>query len=163
MNTGVQRSGSTPVGAWTSTTPTGKPREHPKKDIMEILAAHRVPYAATATIAYPEDLSRKLRTAKETKGFRFLLILSPCPTGWRCESKDAVRVSRLAVTSGLFPLYEVMGGTEWVLNEEPAFEGLDEYLDLQGRFSTLTEEQRVEMGRQVRRRWDELRSRASFD
>jgi pyruvate ferredoxin oxidoreductase beta subunit/2-oxoisovalerate ferredoxin oxidoreductase beta subunit len=163
MNTGVQRSGSTPVGAWTSTTPAGKPREHPKKDIMAILAAHRVPYAATASIAYPEDLSRKMRVAKETSGFRFLLILSPCPTGWRCESKDSVRVARLAVTSGLFPLYEVVGGTEWTLNERPAFMGLDEYLDLQGRFSTLSDEQRAEMERQVRRRWDELRSRASFD
>ena len=104
MNTGVQRSGSTPVGAWTSTTPAGKPDEHRKKDIVGILAAHQIPYVATASVAFQDDLKRKFRTAIEMEGFRFLLLQTPCPTGWRSDSKDTIKIARLGVTSGLFPL-----------------------------------------------------------
>ena len=76
MNTGIQRSAATPLGAWTTTTPVKHPKSEPKKDMVSILAAHRIPYIATATIAYPEDLVRKLERAKETKGTKFILILS---------------------------------------------------------------------------------------
>jgi pyruvate/2-oxoacid:ferredoxin oxidoreductase beta subunit len=160
MNTGVQRSGSTPVGAWTSTTPAGKPNEHRKKDIVGILAAHQIPYLATASIAFQDDLERKFKTAMETEGFRFLLLQTPCPTGWRSDSRDTVKIARLGVTSGLFPLLEVRGGRQWKISLEPAFEGFDEYLDLQGRFSTLTPEQREETRRSIENRWRELRATA---
>jgi len=158
MNTGVQRSSSTPVGVWTSTTPTGKPDEHRKKDIVGILAAHQIPYVATASVAFQDDLKRKFRTAMEMDGFRFLLLQTPCPTGWRSDSKDTIKIARLGVTSGLFPLLEVLDGRRWSVSLEPAFEGLDEYLDLQGRFSTLTPEQREGTRRHIEERWRELRS-----
>jgi pyruvate ferredoxin oxidoreductase beta subunit/2-oxoisovalerate ferredoxin oxidoreductase beta subunit len=163
MNTGVQRSGSTPVGAWTSTTPAGKPDEHRKKDIVGILAAHQIPYIATASIAFQDDLRGKFRTAMETEGFRFLLLQTPCPTGWRSDSKDTIKIARLGVTSGLFPLLEVHDGRQWKISFDPAFEGLDEYLDLQGRFSTLTPDQREETRRFVANRWSELRSIADAE
>ena len=84
MNTGIQRSSSTPTGTWTTTTPDQRPEARPKKDIMGIIAAHRIPYAATATAAYPEDLERKVRAIMEIKGgMRFLHLLSVCPPGWK--------------------------------------------------------------------------------
>jgi len=161
MNTGVQRSSSTPVGAWTTTTPHGKPPQHRKKDLVAILAGHRIPYLATVSVAFPEDLRRKFDTASRTPGFRFLLVQSPCPTGWRSESKDTIRIARLGVSSGLFPLIELFDGTDWVVNVAPAFAGLDEYLDLQGRFSTLTPDQRDTVRRSIALRWRELRARAT--
>jgi pyruvate/2-oxoacid:ferredoxin oxidoreductase beta subunit len=83
MNTGIQRSSSTPWGAWTTTTPAGHPEAHPKKDILSILAAHRIPYAATATVAYPVDLVNKVAKAKAIRGMCFIHIFSPCPPGWK--------------------------------------------------------------------------------
>ncbi len=160
MNTAVQRSSATPTGAWTTTTPTGKPSEHPKKDIVTIMAGHRVPYVATLSLAYPEDYRRKVRRARDTRGFRFLLVQSPCPTGWRAEAKDTIRIARLGVTSGLFPLIQVAHGSEWTIDMEPGFEGLDEYLDLQGRFSHLTAEDRDAVRANVDRDWELLRLHA---
>jgi pyruvate/2-oxoacid:ferredoxin oxidoreductase beta subunit len=163
MNTGVQRSSSTPVGAWTTTTPDGKPAEHRKKDIVAILAGHRIPYLATVSIAFPDDLERKFETAARTPGFRFILVQSPCPTGWRSDSKDTIRIARLGVSSGLFPLIEVLDGTQWVVNVAASFEGLDEYVDLQGRFSTLTPDQRENVRRSIELRWRELEARAGAE
>ncbi len=116
-NTGGQRSSATPAGARTSTTPWGKTDE--KKDVMSIMAAHRIPYAATLSIAHPEDFIRKLSTAFSIKGTRFLLMHSPCPTGWKSEASDSIELVRLAVASGLFPLYEVFDGTTYRINVEP--------------------------------------------
>jgi pyruvate ferredoxin oxidoreductase beta subunit/2-oxoisovalerate ferredoxin oxidoreductase beta subunit len=161
MNTGIQRSSATPTGVWTTTTPEGKTAEHRKKDIVAIMAAHQIPYIATLSIAYHEDFRRKIRRAAETKGFRFLLVQSPCPTGWRSDSKNTVRIARLGVESGLFPLLEVFDGDRWVVNVEPSFEGLDEYLGLQGRFSTLTDEQHAALRTNTARDWKRLRRRAA--
>jgi len=161
MNTGIQRSSATPTGVWTTTTPAGKTAEHRKKDIVAIMAAHQIPYIATLSIAYPDDFRRKIRRAAEASGFRFLLVQSPCPTGWRSDSKDTVRIARLGVESGLFPLVEVFDGDRWVVNVEPPFEGLDEYLGLQGRFSTLTGEQREALEANTARDWERLRRRAA--
>ncbi len=116
-NTGGQRSSATPEGTATTTTPKGK--AEPKKDVMAIMAAHRIPYAATLSIAHPEDLMRKFVTAKNVKGFRFLLIHSPCPTGWKTEPGDSVDLVRMAVRSGLFPLYEVFDGRRYRINVKP--------------------------------------------
>ncbi len=131
-NTGGQRSSATPVGARTTTTPGGK--HEAKKDIMAIMAAHRVPYAATLSIAHPEDFRRKLLTAFKTRGMKFLLIHSPCPTGWKSEPGDSVKLVRLAVRSGLFPLYEVFDGVRYRINVEPDWADPAEYFAHQRRF-----------------------------
>ncbi len=133
-NTGGQRSSATPPGAKTTTTPSGKLEG--KKDILEIMAAHRVPYAATLSIAHPEDFQRKVQTAMDMKGFRFFLIHSPCPTGWKSEPGESIELVRVAVRSGLFPLYEVFDGIRYVINEKP--DGMDpsEYFAKQKRFKS---------------------------
>jgi pyruvate ferredoxin oxidoreductase beta subunit/2-oxoisovalerate ferredoxin oxidoreductase beta subunit len=131
-NTGGQRSSATPPGARTTTTPGGK-REG-KKDIMEVMAAHGVPYAATLSIAHPEDFARKIATALELGGLRFFLMHSPCPTGWKSEPRESVNLVRLAVASGLFPLYEVWGGARYRINAEPDWCDPGEYFRGQRRF-----------------------------
>jgi len=139
MNTGTQRSSATPQFAWTTTTPVMRPKENPKKDIMAIMADHQIPYAATATIAYPEDLIRKMEKAKRIRGTRFIHLLSPCPPGWRIPSEVSIKVSRLAVRSKVFPLYEIEDGRTYTLQEESKVVPVKEYLKLQGRFSHITE------------------------
>ena len=132
-NTGGQRSSATPVAARTTTTPSGKTEL--KKDIIEIMAAHRVPYAATLSIAHPDDFRDKIRQALDVHGFRFFLVHAPCPTGWKTEPAESVELVRLAVRSGVFPLYEVRDGVDYRINVEP--DGTDplEYYELQKRFA----------------------------
>jgi pyruvate ferredoxin oxidoreductase beta subunit/2-oxoisovalerate ferredoxin oxidoreductase beta subunit len=136
-NTGGQRSSATPFGAATSTTPAGKTVE--KKDILAIMAAHRVPYAASLSLAHPEDALRKLRGALDARGFRFLHILSPCPTGWKSEPADGVELVRLAVRSGLYPVCEIFAGERLQVNVEPDFSraALASYFERQGRFGKV--------------------------
>lgn len=131
-NTGGQRSSATPAGARTTTTPHGKSES--KKDVISILAAHGIPYAATLSVAHPDDFRRKLHTALSTKGMRFLLLHSPCPTGWKSEPGESVQLVRLAVEAGLFPLYEVFDGTRWRLNAHPSWADPAEYFRRQRRF-----------------------------
>lgn len=131
-NTGGQRSSATPPGARTTTTPAGK--QEAKKDIVGIMAAHGIPYAATLSLAHPMDFRRKLHTAFQTKGFKFLLIHAPCPTGWKSEPGDSVELVRLAVRSGLFPLYEVFDGKRYRVNAEPDWVDPMEYFGRQRRF-----------------------------
>jgi pyruvate ferredoxin oxidoreductase beta subunit/2-oxoisovalerate ferredoxin oxidoreductase beta subunit len=131
-NTGGQRSSATPPGARTSTTPHGK--SEAKKDVMSILTAHGIPYAATLSVAHPDDFKRKLRTALTTTGMRFLLMHSPCPTGWKSEPSESVELVRLAVRSGLFPLYEAFHGKRWRLNATPDWTDPTEYYRRQRRF-----------------------------
>jgi pyruvate ferredoxin oxidoreductase beta subunit/2-oxoisovalerate ferredoxin oxidoreductase beta subunit len=132
-NTGGQRSSATPAAARTSTTPAGKTEQ--KKDILEIVAAHRVPYAATLSIAHPDDFRDKVRTALDTWGFRFLLVHSPCPTGWKSEPADSIELVSLAVRSGIFPLYEVFGGLRYRVNQQPDGTDPAEYYRRQKRFT----------------------------
>jgi len=132
-NTGGQRSSATPEGAVTTTTPEGKAER--KKDIMAIVAAHRVPYAASLSVAHREDFLRKLKTARETKGFKFLLMLSPCPTGWKSSPDESVDLINYAVRSGLFPLYEVFDGERYRINARPDGTDVEEYLKRQRRYS----------------------------
>ncbi|NNK61884.1 MAG: pyruvate synthase subunit beta [Gemmatimonadetes bacterium] len=131
-NTGGQRSSATPPGARTTTTPRGN--REAKKDIIAIMAAHRIPYAATVSIAHPDDAHRKFLTAFDTVGTRFLLIHSPCPTGWKSEPADSVNLVRLAVRSGLFPLYEVFDGLRYRINARPDGADPAEYFARQRRF-----------------------------
>jgi pyruvate ferredoxin oxidoreductase beta subunit/2-oxoisovalerate ferredoxin oxidoreductase beta subunit len=135
MNTGVQRSGATPAGAWTTTTPGGKGGR--KKDLGAILAAHRIPYFATASLGFVDDLAAKMRRAIGTPGFRMLHLLSPCPPGWKLEERSTVAAARLAVEARVFPLYEIEDGVRWRITESPTPRPLAEYLALQGRFAGL--------------------------
>ncbi len=133
-NTGGQRSSATPAGASTTNTPAGKAEE--KKDILAIMAAHRVRYAASLSIAHPQDMIRKIRRALDLGGFRFLHVLAPCPTGWKSEPALGIELVRLAVRSGLYPIVEIVEGRKLVINHEPDFskEALELYLSLQMRF-----------------------------
>ena len=164
-NTGGQRSSATPFGAATSTTPLGKDVD--KKDIVGIMAAHRIPYAASVSLAHPEDALRKMRLALEMKGFRFLHILAPCPTGWKSEPAEGIELVRLAVHSGLYAVYEVFGDGRTVINVDPMPEGagsdgaLRRYFEAQGRFrKAKLDPSRARPA--IDRHWRELRARAAL-
>lgn len=138
-NTGGQRSSATPRGVATSTTPRGKPER--KKDIMRIMAAHGIPYAATLSVAHRDDFLRKVRTARRMTGFRFLLMLSPCPTGWKAEPDESVELVRRAVGCGLFPLFEVFDGMRYCVNVRPGGATLEEYTSCQRRYTSAAIDQ----------------------
>jgi pyruvate/2-oxoacid:ferredoxin oxidoreductase beta subunit len=137
MNTGVQRSSATPFGAWTTTTPSKQPKQQQKKDILRILTAHGIPYAATATVAYPDDFLMKFEKARQIRGTRFLHLLSPCPPGWKIPSERALEYARLAVATHVFPLVEIEHGTDWRVTVDPPVQPLEKYLEGQGRFRQL--------------------------
>ncbi|HPJ08853.1 MAG TPA: thiamine pyrophosphate-dependent enzyme, partial [Deltaproteobacteria bacterium] len=144
MNTGIQRSSSTPYGASTTTSPAGKKsigQHTQKKNMVEICAAHGIPYVATACPSFPFDLLEKVKKASETPGPAYIHILSVCPTGWRIQPADAIKYGRLAVNSCVFPLYEVVDGKHR-LTYKPSEKKLipvSEYLGGQGRFRHLTD------------------------
>ena len=138
MNTGIQKSGSTPYGAWTTTTPLGK--EGNKKDIPLILAQHGVPYIATVSVAYPQDVKAKISKAKGIKGFRYIHNVMPCPTGWRFDPSKSIEVIRTGVQTWALPLYEIKDSV-LKLSMKPKQEPVEEYLKLQNRFRHLSEEQ----------------------
>jgi len=158
MNTGIQRSGSTPWGAWTTTTPVGTShgfKHEPKKDIMAIMQAHRIPYSATVSIAHPEDFIKKVEKAKSIKGFRFIHAMSPCPPGWRMNPSHAVEVAKLAVDTHAFPLYEIEQGKVRITRKGKGVP-IKEYLKLQGRFSHLTEDEVAAIQMAVDEGWKQL-------
>ena len=159
-NTGGQRSSATPLGAVTSTTPRGKGIE--KKDILGIMAAHRVPYCATVSLAHPEDAMRKMQYALDEHGFRFLHILSPCPTGWKSEPAEGIELVRLAIRSGLYPVYEAFHGRRFRVNVEPSFDegALERYFALQGRFKAGSVNLQ-HVAESIREQWADLRRRAA--
>ncbi len=138
-NTGMQRSGATPLGARTTTTPAGKTEV--KKDIDAIIAAHDPPYQATACAAYPQDLFRKVRKALAVRGPTFIHVLSPCPSGWRYSTEKTVEIGRLAVKSGMWALYERENGRLTISTPTKAAMNrpvpLEEYLAPQGRFTGM--------------------------
>ena len=140
MNTGIQRSSSTPAGAWTTTTPAPHVKDTPKKDIVRLMAAHNIPYIATASIGYPADLIKKVKKAKEIKGTKFILIFSPCPTGWRYSPDMTISIAKLATETGIFPLYEIEDGEKYILSSKRTEKPLRDYFALQGRFRNLSEE-----------------------
>jgi len=160
MMTGVQRSSATPMGAWTTTTPGIKPKLEAKKNIVEIMAAHRIPYAAKASIGYPKDLVYKISKAKAIKGMRFLHIIAPCPTGWRYSPDLTIKLSRLAVESRIFPLYEVEQGLRYTVQVPPNQVPVTEYLKLQGRFSHLDEATIDVIQKSVDWEWEHLLSKS---
>ncbi len=156
-NTGGQRSSATPEGVATTTSPRGK--IEPKKDIMGIMTAHRIPYAATLSIAHREDFLQKVQTARRTPGFRFLLLLSPCPTGWKSEPDESVELIRVAVASGVFPLYEVFDGERFRINARPDATPLTRYIGHQRRYTRSRLDISV-LDAQVQRQWRYLEAMA---
>jgi pyruvate ferredoxin oxidoreductase beta subunit/2-oxoisovalerate ferredoxin oxidoreductase beta subunit len=158
-NTGGQRSSATPEGVATTTTPRGKLEG--KKDIMAIMAAHRIPYAATLSLAHRDDFLRKIQTARKTRGFRFLLILSPCPTGWKSDPAESVELVRLAVRCGLFPLYEVFEGARYRINERPDGLPVEEYMKRQRRYRAASVDPAV-IRTQIERQWRYLNAMAEM-
>jgi len=157
MNTGIQRSSATPYGAWTTTTPVKHFKSRPKKDIDAILAAHRVPYQATASIAYPEDLVKKVKKAKDVRGTRFLHIYAPCPAGWKSRPEDTVKLARLVVQTGIFPLFEMEFGEKCALSiKVKDRKPVKDYIRLQGRFRHLTEEEIQHIQDDTDARWARL-------
>jgi len=156
MNTGNQRSSATPWGAKTATNPPPAKKEENKKDILWIMMGHEVPYVATATIAYPDDLMDKVRRAKGVRGFRFLHVLTPCVPGWGYTPELTVTLSKLAVQTRLFPLCEIRGGTRLTINKRPKGKPLSRFTELQGRFRHLTEKEISLWQRHVETRWERL-------
>jgi len=160
MNTGIQRSGATPYGAWTTTTPVKHFKKRPKKDIVEIMAAHQIPYTATLTVAYAEDFIKKVKKAASLKGTKFLHVLAPCTAGWKMRPDDSIKASRLAVQSRIFPLYEVEYGEKYTLNKDVKKpKPVKEFLKLQGRFKHLTEEQVDIIQTNVEKNWEKLKKK----
>jgi pyruvate ferredoxin oxidoreductase beta subunit len=140
MNTGIQRSSATPYGASTTTAPAGKlsiGQTRWKKNMPEIAVAHDTPYVATACPSYPFDLMKKVRKGAEVEGPAYVHILSVCPTGWRTASERTIEIGRLAVETGIFPLYEVENGQYKLNVDRPKLKPVGEYLKTQGRFRHL--------------------------
>ena len=161
MNTGVQRSSSTPYGTRTTTTPGSGWKRSRKKNIVEILAAHRIPYAATASIAFPEDMMRKFEKARQMKhGSRFLHVYATCPTGWGIASDKSIHIARLAVQCNMFPLYEVEDGRAYTLNYQ-GNETVGAYLKAQRRFRHLNEDDIGHIQAMVDGDWDLLMQKVS--
>jgi len=143
MNTGIQRSSSTPYGARTTTSPAGKKSIGQmtwKKNMPAIAVAHDIPYVATICPTYYLDLMNKVKKAIETPGPAYLHCLSACPTGWRCAPNLAIEVGRLAVETGVFPLYEVINGQYKINYPHRRLKPVKQYLEMQGRFRHLTDE-----------------------
>jgi pyruvate ferredoxin oxidoreductase beta subunit len=164
MNTGIQRSSATPYGASTTTAPAGKVsigQKTRKKNMVEIAAAHDIPYAATASIGYPFDLMNKVKKGAETKGPAYVHVFVPCPTGWRHASDMAVELGRLAVETGVFPLYEVEHG-RYRMNVSPStLKPVEEYLKPQGRFRHLPEEEIRKIQEMVNEEYERLKAKAA--
>lgn len=158
-NTGGQRSSATPEGVSTTTTPKGKLEG--KKDIIAIMAAHRVPYSATLSVAHREDFIRKVKTARKIKGFRFLLLLSPCPTGWKSEPSESAELINMAVRCGIFPLYEVFDGMRYRINVRPDGLPVEEYMKRQRRYRAAKVDPAV-LRAHIERQWRYLNGMAEM-
>ncbi len=144
MNTGGQRSSATSKYAATTTTPIGefsRGKAEVKKPLPLIVAMHRIPYTATASVAFPEDFIGKLQYAKPIKGFRFVQVSAPCPTGWRFDPKYAVRIAKNMVDSGLWPLYEVVDGNLKLSYKPKELKPVKDVLRSQGRFRHITDDE----------------------
>ena len=154
MNTGAQKSSSTPHHARTGSTPAGKTTR--KKNLTEIMAAHEIPYAATATAGYLADLVRKVRKAKSMRGTRLITLLIPCLDGWGVPEDQGLAIARLAAQTGVFPLYEVEDGWRYTLNDPPKTRPVRDYLQPQRRYRGLSEEAVEELQREVDAGWARL-------
>jgi len=159
MNTGIQRSSSTPFGAATTTTPAGKKSIGQfswKKNMPEIAVAHNIPYVATACHSYPFDLMAKVAKGVATPGPAYIHVLSVCPTGWRSPTDTVIKLGRLAVETGVFPLYEVENGHYKMSVDLPQLRPVKDYFKSQGRFRHLTDDSIKTIQDRVEREYNKL-------
>lgn len=160
MNTGIQKSGLTPFGSKTTTTPAGKNIHgnlKEKKNMFEIVAAHGIAYAATASIGYIEDFVNKVKKASQVEGTSYIHVIAPCPTGWGIPVDETINAARQIVDSGLWYLAEYYDG-EFHLNRNPKeFTSVEEYLKSQGRFAHLTDEEIAHIVNGRDKKWDKIR------
>lgn len=163
MNTGIQRSSATPYGASTTTAPAGREsigQTTWKKDMPAIAAAHGIPYVATACASYPFDLMEKVRKAADVNGPAYVHILSVCDTGWRIPTNQSVSIGRLAVQTGMFPLYEVIDGN-YKLNVDRELKPVADYLKAQGRFRHLSDDEIENIQKHVNEEYAKLKRKAA--
>ncbi len=164
MNTGIQRSSATPWGASTTTSPAGKKsigQKTQKKNMAAIVAAHEIPYVATACPSYPFDMMEKVKKGLAVNGPAFINVFSVCPTGWRSSVDLSVRLGRLAVQTGVFPLYEVVDGKYKITVEPSPMRPVQDYLKLQGRFRHLSENDVKEIQERTIHEYNMLKARTT--
>jgi pyruvate ferredoxin oxidoreductase beta subunit len=162
MNTGVQRSGTTPQGGLTTTTPYEGKKEN-SKNVPDIVAAHNPAYVATCSASYPIDFHDKLLKAKEISGLKYIHIQTPCPPGWGCEERMTVKIGKMAIECGLFDLYEIengikkLSGQSQKLLKNDKLRPVNDYLNMQTRFKALSEDQIVAMQQKIDQKWASYR------
>jgi len=162
MNTGVQRSGTTPQGGLTTTTPYDGKKEN-SKNVPDIVAAHNPAYVATCSASYPLDFHDKLLKAKEIRGLKYIHIQTPCPPGWGCEERMTVKIGKMAIECGLFDLYEIEGDQKTLseptakLLKKDTLRPVEDYLKMQTRFKALSDEQIDTMQQKIDRKWETYR------
>jgi len=162
MNTGIQRSSATPFGAATTTSPPGAKSIGQfswKKNMPAIAAAHNIPYVATACPSFPFDLMDKVQKAVAANGPAYLHVLSVCPTGWRCPTDQTIKIGRLAVETGVFPLYEIVNGDRRLTVRPARIKPVTDYLKLQGRFGHLSEATIAKIQERVTREYEAIAGR----
>ena len=165
MNTGIQRSSATPFGAATTTSPAGKLKPGQvtwKKNMPEIAVAHNIPYVATACSSYPFDLIKKVEKAARIQGPAYVHVLSICPTGWRIPPDKAIWIGRLAVETGVFPLYEVEQGKYRITLDVGELRPVKEYLKPQGRFRHLTDDLIAEIQKRITEEYNKLKVKTTL-
>jgi pyruvate ferredoxin oxidoreductase beta subunit len=166
MNTGVQRSSATPFGASTTTSPAGKRSSGQfswKKDMPAIAVAHNIPYVATACPSYPFDMMEKIKKAQTFDGPSYIQVFSVCPTGWRTAGDISIRLGRLAVETGVFPLYEVENGKYKMNLDFPKLKPLTDYTKPQGRFRHLTPDMLAQIQEKVLQKYNEIKAKAACE
>lgn len=154
MNTGGQKSSSTPRDAATGSTPLGKTTR--KKNMIEILAAHRIPYIATVSPSHLNDMAAKIEKAKSIRGTKVIFVLIPCLPGWGVADNAAVKTARLGVESGVFPLLEIEDGVTYTMNADQKTQSIDTYLAQQKRYRHLSDDQRIGLQAEVDGNWERL-------
>lgn len=157
-NTGIQRSGATPLYAETTTTPAGKKDSIEfKKNMPFIVASHNSHvYVATANIAYIEDFEQKIKKALNHNGPSYIQVFTPCTIGWRINNNDTIRLSRLAFQTNIYPIFEIEKGI-LKLHNNPKKVSVKEYLSLQGRFKNITENEKKDFQRKVDENYELLK------
>lgn len=161
MNTGGQKSSSTPLNAATGSTPAGKLTR--KKNLIEILAAHRIPYIATCSPSHLNDMTAKIKKAKDIRGTKVIIVVIPCLPGWGIADDAAVATSRMAVAAGVFPLFEIEDGVRYRLNVETKDQDVETYLKSQKRFRHLSDRDVATIQADIDEEWRRLRERAAAD